>query len=101
MSSKTILPAGVLCNTATGKFHPVFFRLSPAPSSDPLESAQRYKSSAHHTEGFGSLDEAKNFIAELVGYVDTQMVWDWDGNGIPIVTAWFSLSSTNKAPTTA
>lgn len=57
-----MLPAGLLKNIKTGRFHPILFRPGPAPSSSPEDDSQRYKSSGHHTEGFDTLEAANEFI---------------------------------------
>jgi len=90
---KLLTPTGILRNTKTNRFHPIVFRPGPAPSSSPEDDSQRYKSRGHHTEGFDTLDEAKSCIAECEDWCDTGVEWEWDGEDIPAIVSWFSVSS--------
>lgn len=83
-------PAGVLQNEKTGRFHAIFFRLSPRPSSEPTDNGQRYKSAAHHTDGSATLDEARAFIGNYPDYKDVGAVWKWDGDGVPAIVQDFA-----------
>lgn len=82
------LPAGLLHNLATSRWHPIIFRYNPPPSGD-LEYARRYKSIGHHTKGFDMLAEAQAHIAEHADWVDTHIVWDWTGEDTPAMVEWF------------
>ena len=83
-------PAGILKNTATNRFHHILFRPAPTPSgSDQDMTAQRYLSAGHHTAGFDTLEQAQEEI-EVRGWGDCGIVWEWDGQGVPAMTEWFS-----------
>jgi len=90
---RLLAPAGILTNTKTNRFHPIVFRPGSAPSSSPEDDIQRYKSRGHHTKGFDTLDEAKSCITECEGWYDTGLEWEWDGEDIPAIVSWFSVSS--------
>ncbi len=82
--------AGMLHNTATGRYHPIIFR--PAPSfmdGDGPSEHGRFRSAFHHTAGFESEAEARAFVEANPGYVWTGTAWAWDGHGVPAMTAWF------------
>lgn len=90
-------PTGVLINEATGRFHPISFRLAPLPSSGGIDAyseaeVQRYKSIGHHTVGFDTEDEAHAFIAEQDQMKECGLVWKWDGTDIPAMLGWFKPS---------
>lgn len=83
-------PTGILQNMATSRFHPISFRPFPAPSDSADKSNFcRYRSLGHHTEGFSTMEEARNWISEQseLEYVD--VVYEWDGLGIPAMTTFF------------
>ena len=72
--------ATIIKNETTNTFHPCPFRISPRPSDDT--GFVRHKSIGHHTNGFSTLELAKEHI------VDQKWKWDgtitnWDGNGVP------------------
>ena len=82
-------PAGILQNTASGRYHPIVFRAAPLPSESYSEfGPMRYKSRGHHTAGF---DTAELAVAEIKarGWSWTEMVWEWDGEGVPAIVSWF------------
>ncbi|UPT99356.1 hypothetical protein J4G48_0015435 [Bradyrhizobium barranii subsp. apii] len=89
-------PTGILHNAATGRFHPIVFRLAPMPGgADSALSAQRYKSKGHHTEGFATLDEAKAWIgtepAPGFTMVPTGEEWEWDGTDVPALVQFYEV----------
>lgn len=90
-------PAGILKNASTGRFHPIVFRFAPAPSSTPDEKVQRYKSRGHHTEGFDTEEEAKDFIGSRSEQFNTGAMWEWSGDGIPAMVQWFEIPATAEA----
>jgi hypothetical protein len=93
-----MFPAGILENVATGRFHPIVFRRAPTPGeADETLPAQRYKSRGHHTDGFKTVEEAKDFIAEHPDWLDTQIHWEWSGDDMPAMVAWFSTNLTPGA----
>lgn len=73
--------AGILKNLDTGKFHPIAFRMSPRPSSNPNDDVQRYKSACHHTQGFNTIEEGRVFIKNQSQWKDTGTVWNWTPDG--------------------
>lgn len=87
-----LYPTGILKNNMTGRFHPISFRLAPTPSSTEKDVAQRFKSVGHHTEGFETLESATAWVLskEELRFVD--IVWEWEGNYIPAMVEWFSMS---------
>jgi len=83
-------PCGMLKNTATGRFHPIVFRYAPPPSGDLSGGFRRYKSIGHHTKGFDTLEEAITHVKEHSEWEWTEMVWEWDGEGVPAMVEWFA-----------
>lgn len=85
----------LLRNTATGRFHPILFRPSPmASGTDRDAGCLRHRSCLHHTEGFGTLEEARVDVAAecaATGAADGGLLYDWSGHGIPSVSQWFPL----------
>ena len=51
----------------------------------------RFRSEAHHTEGFASRAEAQGYMSIQTKWKDTELVWEWDGTGIPTITADFAV----------
>jgi hypothetical protein len=82
-------PAGILHNTTADTWHPFYFRLSPRPSDNDDDSVMRFRSGAHHTEGFTSESEAKAYMPIQTKWKDTGLVWEWDGADVPTVTTDF------------
>lgn len=86
---------GMLRNTATGRFHPIFFRPAPMPGGvDRNLHARRYKSFVHHTEGFATEEEAiasAKQSCEQAGpdYEFRPISWDWDGEDVPTMVEFF------------
>jgi hypothetical protein len=86
---------GILTNTKTGRFHPIFFRLAPMPGGAEIAGALRYKSAQHHTAGFDTLEEAEADLVKastsqvLEGVQDSGRRWDWDGEGVPAMVEFF------------
>lgn len=86
---------GMVRNTATGRFHPMFYRDAPFPGgvdSDLNRNVARFKSGGHHTNGFATREEADSANEEsrerLIeagekcwpGLISD---WEWDGQGCP------------------
>lgn len=88
-----VYPAGILKNTATGRFHPILFRMAPMPgNADADMAAQRYRSLGHHTDGFDTLEAAKAHMAEKRDnciVIDTGREWEWDGADVPALVEFF------------
>lgn len=90
-----IMKAGILTNTKTGRFHPIFFWMPPMPCGAETGSAFRYKSASHHTDGFATMEEARENIAKAAetdvaaGVQDSGRRWDWDGEGVPPMVEFF------------
>lgn len=84
-------PTGVLTNSLTGRFPPILFRHSPAPSESwgKPEKATRYRSKGHHTKGFDTLEEAMAHINADPIMSWSGVTWTWDGVEIPAMTHWF------------
>jgi hypothetical protein len=85
-------------NTKLNRWHPVWFR--DHPHSANTETVWRFKSSAHHTEGFVSRDAAMDSILiELIPALEgeTRMFLDadyeWDGNDIPAIVQFFDVAA--------
>lgn len=93
------LPAGILKNTKTGRFHPIVFRPGPRPSDDG--DIVRHKSLGHHPDGFETIDAARASLAERPGYKDSGLEWEWNGEETPAITCDFSLSAYGNTPQTA
>lgn len=86
-------PTGILVNKATGRFHPISFRMAPMPgNSDANTTAQRYKSAGHHTDGFDTKAEAQTWIAQQQdkGVINVGKEYDWDGKEMPAMVDWFT-----------
>lgn len=83
--------AGILRNTATGRFHPIFFRPAPKPS-ETGEKVCRHKSIGHHTDGLDTIEKARDFI-NSTNSEDSGLVWEWDGTDVPAMTWLFELKS--------
>ncbi len=84
-------PAGLLHNTATGRWHPIYFRLAPRPSDTEDGQAMRFKSGGHHTQGFLCCEQALEYMACQPSWKDTGLVWERDGTGIPTITTDFAV----------
>lgn len=83
----------VLQNVATGRFHPIFFRVAPMPSGADSDAGMlRYKSKMHHTEGYDTHEDAIVYGKKLC--TENNWTWDdrvigWTGEGIPAMVEWF------------
>lgn len=87
----------MLKNTATGKFHPIFYIEKPFPDmeSEANKKYIRYKSKGHHTKGFVNRDEAVKNIETSLSMDKLQTLCvskrnleldgdvEWDGQDIP------------------
>lgn len=91
-------PAGILHNTATNRWHPLYFYLSPKLSDSASDAVMRFHSAGHHTNGFACLDDAKRYIQEQTNWKDTGAVWGWDGTGIPTITDYFVVDTFLSTP---
>lgn len=89
------LPACVLRNSNTNRYHPIVFRPSPMPGLADLHAeAQRYRSIGHHADGFDTFESARDYILRMIRE-DSRIVWvdrmfDWDGLKIPATTQFFT-----------
>jgi len=94
-------PTGYLMNAKTGRCHPISFRLGPAPSSSPDDDVQRYKSLGHHTAGFDTIEQAREWVVSYrtddFEMIDIGTVWEWDGEDVPAMVQWFGRSSEEAA----
>lgn len=57
-----IVAADIVRMVKSNTFHPVVYRYAPYPGYNLKEEPIRVKSIGHHTEGFGSLEEAQAYI---------------------------------------
>jgi len=74
----------VLLNAATGRWHPVAFTAAPLPGGvQTVAGFMRFRSRAHHTEGFATEREADEHIASTPGWVPSGVAWEWDGRAFP------------------
>jgi hypothetical protein len=83
------MPAAILENTKLDRFHPIVFRWNPQPSADAGEHVSRYKSAAHCTGGFKTIEEAQAAIASHENWWATGEVFSWDGEDIPAMIRWY------------
>lgn len=77
--------AGLLENTATGRWHPIWFYEAPKPS-EYGESHCRHHSKGNHVEGFATRDEALAWIATYPALLFSGFKWTWSGTGDPIMS---------------
>jgi hypothetical protein len=84
-------PASVIHNKATGRYHPVVFYPSPKPS-EAGDTVVRHRSKCHHTEGFATMAEACEFITAQPTWRMYDVMWEWDGDGVPVIVFWFPLA---------
>jgi hypothetical protein len=87
---------GMVRNTATGKWHPMFYRESPFPGgydSDLNRNVTRFKSGGHHTEGFADRAAADAYVEDTRVRLTSDgepcapgliADWEWDGEGMPL-----------------
>jgi len=89
------MKAGMLRNTATGRFHPILFHPAPFPGQTgdlPIGSVMRYRSIGHHTEGFSTLDEALAHVKTTYpGYTLLEGIDEWDGQDVPASTIFLPV----------
>lgn len=99
---------GIVRNTATGRWHPMFYRDSPFPGgfdSDLNRNVTRFKSGGHHTEGFATREKAEASIEDRRAKLASGgepcapgliADWEWDGEDVPVdvrlVSAGVALS---------
>lgn len=81
-------PCAILRNAATGRFHPIAFRMYPHPA-DSVDGPCRYKSIGHHTEGFDNIEDAKVDTVAKPPCSLIDEIWDWDGVELPAMVTWF------------
>ena len=83
---------GIVRNTATGRFHPMFYREYPLPGPGP-HPIVRFKSGGHHTEGLETRSEAEAYneeqrakLVEMGQPCRDGLIadWEWDGEGMPV-----------------
>lgn len=77
-------PTALLKNTATGRYHPITFRLAPLPGGTKIDDLDRWKSIGHHTEGFETQEAAEAWIASnATDLFKIDILFEWDGKEIP------------------
>jgi hypothetical protein len=92
--------AGLAMSDATGRWHPVFFRPAPMPGgADGGREFCRYRSVAHHAEGFATEAEAQAYVdgRAALGARDSGGRWAWAGDGAPLITHFFRTASAPPA----
>lgn len=55
-------------------------------SDDADDVAWRFRSLAHHTDGFDDEESAWEFVESRASWKCIDVLWEWDGEGIPTVT---------------
>lgn len=85
----------------------MYFRPSPQPSSEPTDTAQRYKSGGHHTEGFDTREAALVSAQEIADKISAAHLgaallsvekdFSWDGKDIPAMVVFFAVDDNQKA----
>ena len=84
-SLTSLMPAGPLVNTKTGRFHPIVFRPAPFPGGADANLVLRYRSFGHHTGGFDTAEAAQAHVLKRgLRWIDK--TWAWDGEGVPAMT---------------
>lgn len=84
-----MMPAGLLKNTATGRYHIIVFREAPPPGGD-LPYARRYRSRGHSNDSYET-EEIARAEMKTHGWIDCGTTWEWSGTGVPAMTEWFTL----------
>jgi hypothetical protein len=92
-------PVAMLYNTATQRFHPIFFEPRPRPSD--TGDIVRHKSLGHHTIGFPTIENAREHTTARDDCKDSGLVLEWDGKGVPALCYEFSLSEYGNTAQTA
>ena len=100
---ETVIINPIVClihNLKLNRWHPVYFRESPAPSDDGTGISVRYKSGGHHTEGFptreDAIESAKDIAVRLEpsSFGPVRLCLDndfpWDGEDVPAMVVWFT-----------
>ena len=79
----------MLLNSSTGRYHPLFFGISPRPSSDPDDKVHRCRTLGHHTNGIADEEAARIYAYDLCdrddGYWSGGLL-GWDGQDKPVMT---------------
>ncbi len=90
--------AALIHDTSKDRWHPVLMEEKPLPGPDGPDKPVRHKSKGHHTTGFATREEATDHVQnewprnEAIGtnFTDrTDVVFEWDGEGIPAITCFF------------
>jgi hypothetical protein len=98
---------GMIHNLKDNRWHPVIFVEAPLPGPPASDKPVRHRSKSHHTAGFATRKEAvesvKNDLApklkpQAVGEIRLALDSDfqWDGEGIPALTAFFVEDAEGK-----
>lgn len=91
-------------NTTADTWHPVVFAESPLPGPDGPHKPVRHKSKGHHTLGFSTREEAEKDAREVLApkiagvTLKLDVVFDWDGEGIPAMVAFFDHTNPPRTP---
>ena len=99
-----MLIAGMLRNTDTGRYHPIYFHSAPKPSEAGDTGAVRHRSWGHDNVGYDTQEEAQAATASICkqgGYRMEDLVWDWNGKDSPHMTWLFVPQPPLPAPAAA
>ncbi len=96
------IPAGILTNKKTGRFHPVFFRADPSDGCFG-EDKRRYRAFSYHPEGFSAMTEAEDWLSkqDTVRDMGVGSRWEWRGDMGPAITYWYRQSEIEAPLTTS
>lgn len=83
------LPACMLFNTATGRYHPIIFQPLPLPGGAQIQGGGRYRSLGHHTEGFDTIEAALESVKKDGRLRVVDRTWEWDGVSVPAMIEFF------------
>ena len=78
MSQLKGLPAGVLRNLKTKRFHVIFFTLSSKSGNKANKNSSHFKSFGHTAKSYLTLREAKEIIEDYQSCYDTRIIWLWN-----------------------
>lgn len=87
---------GNLHNLKTNRYHPILFQYKPLPGGD---GPNRWKSSAHHTDGFDTREQALEFIRsddKRNAALAIERDFSWDGEDIPAMVVFFSQQDSDN-----
>jgi hypothetical protein len=83
------LPACMLINKATGRFHPIIFTPYLMPGGAQPQGGGRFKSHGHHTDGFDTLEAAWEHVKKDGRLRAVERTYEWDGVEMPAMVEFF------------